>query len=162
MVEDEVLTDMTRETCLQMFINCMPSRYRAVFTLRVMLKLTVAQTADVLEISSSAVKVYLHRARKVARDHINGRCSLIQEGAMCNCRSYAGFIEATGRQHLLCDIETVRDVEKKAVREYGRELDELSRIEQLYNCRIKAPDTERFISGIRKLKSEKRLRLLGD
>jgi len=56
MVEDEVMAVLTRESCLQMFMNCMPSKYRAVYTLRIMLQFSVAETSEILEISESAVK----------------------------------------------------------------------------------------------------------
>jgi RNA polymerase sigma factor (sigma-70 family) len=39
-VEDEVMANLARENCLQLFMNCMPSRYRVVFTLRVILQLS--------------------------------------------------------------------------------------------------------------------------
>ena len=71
-VEDTVLVNQIRESCLQMFMNCMPAIYRAVFTLRVILGFTVKEVMEILELSESSVKVTLHRARKTAASHFNG------------------------------------------------------------------------------------------
>ncbi len=156
-VEDEVLTSLTRESCLQMFMNCMPAIYRAVYTLRIMLQFPVKETADILDISESAVKINLHRARKAAKDHIDGRCSLIQSGAMCDCRSYAGYLAKTGKKDKLCSIKTVRNKEKAAVEQYYSELE---KIDNLYNTQIKPPDYGRFISEIKKEIRNRNLKLL--
>ena len=159
-VEDEVLINLTRESCLQMFMNCMPAVYRAVYTLRIMLNFSVKNTAKILDISESSVKVNLHRARNAAKNHIEGRCSLIQAGAMCDCRSYAGYLAKTGRAGKLCSIETVRNKEKAAVEKYNSEIKILKEIDSLYNNQIKPPDYENFIREIRKLLKEKKLTLL--
>ncbi len=154
-VEDNVIVSMTRETCLQMFMNCMPPLYRTVYTLRVMLDLSVKETAKILDISESAVKVNLHRARKAAQEHIRGRCSLIHPGAMCDCRSFAGYLTAAEKLGKLCSIETVREKEKAAVIRYNSEINELHKIDLLYKNRIKPPDYEKFIKEVRKLLNDK-------
>ncbi len=158
--EDDVLVSMTRETCLQMFMNCMPPLYRTVYTLRVMLDLPVKETAEILGISESAVKVNLHRARKAAGDHINGRCSLIHPGAMCDCRSFAGYIAESGKKEKLCSIDTVRVKEKKAVKRYNSEISRLHKIDSLYRNMIKPPNYEIFIRKIRALLDDKDYTLL--
>jgi len=159
-VEDNVLVSMTRETCLQMFMNCMPPLYRTVYTLRVMLDLSVRETADILEISESAVKVNLHRARKAAQEHIAGRCSLIHPGAMCDCRSFTGYLVESGKTHKLCSIETVREREKAAVKRYNSEISELHKIDLLYKNRIIPPDYGRFMKSIKSLLNDKDFTLL--
>ena len=160
-VEDQVLTDLTRETCLQMFMNCMPSKYRVVYTLRVMLKFSTSDTAEILEISEAAVKVNLHRARKIAQSHIKDRCSLIQAGAMCDCRAYAAFIVENGREELLCDMQVVRNKEKTAAKKYTAEMNEIMQIDRLYNNQIKAPDYDEFIVRVKELKASGNFTVLG-
>ena len=160
-VEDQVLTKLTRETCLQMFMNCMPAKFRAVYTLRVMLKFSTADTADILGISESAVKVSLHRARKIAWEHINGRCSLIQPGAMCDCRCYAGYIAANGCKDKLCDIRVIRNNEEAAAEDYMSEMKEILQIDSLYDNQVIPPDFSEFILRLKKLISEGQLRVLG-
>jgi RNA polymerase sigma factor (sigma-70 family) len=159
-VEDNVLVSMTRETCLQMFMNCMPALFRTVYTLRVMLELSVKETAEILDITESAVKVNLHRARKAAAKHFENRCSLIHPNGMCDCRSFTGYLVESGKTEKLCSIETVRNKEKEAVKRYNSEMDELYKIDSLYKNRIKPPDYENFIKKIRVLLNDKDYTLL--
>ncbi len=91
-VEDETIAVLVRENCLQMFMNCMPPKYRSVYTLRIILNFSVKETAGILDIKENTVKVNLHRAKNITKDHINGRCSLIKPGSICDCRSYANYI----------------------------------------------------------------------
>ncbi len=160
-VEDHALTSLTRESCLQMFMNCMPSRYRAVFTLRVVLDLSVADTADILEMTESAVKVNLHRARKAARDHLAGRCSLVHAGAMCDCRFYAGYLARTEKTDLLSDIRLMQDREALAVEEYTREMKVIGNWEKLYRNRLVPPDYDSFIQKMKDFYSDGTLKVLG-
>jgi len=161
MVEDQALTNLTRESCLQMFMNCMPSRYRAVFTLRVMLNLSVKETASILDISSSAVKVYLHRARRAAQDHLEGRCSLVHAGAMCDCRHYAGYLARTDKTGLLQQIRLMQDREAQAVELYTSEMKQIGHWEKLYKNRLMPPDYDHFIQKIEELYSGGGLKVLG-
>lgn len=148
-VEDEVLTNLTKETCLQMFMNCMPSKYRAVFTLRSILHCSVDETADVLEISREAVKTNLHRARQIIRDHMSGRCSLVKPGAFCDCRAYAAYLQESGKAKTLLNITAIQNRERQAVEEFREEICDLLEIEKLYDTRIQPPDYAGFVQRIK-------------
>lgn len=159
-VEDEVLAQLMKENCLQMFMNCLPSKYRAVFTLRCILSCTVEETSGILDISSEAVKTNLHRARQTMKEQIEGRCSLINPEAPCNCCSFAGYIQQTGQTATMQEIATIRNRKKTAVEEYSRELRTILNIEELYNTRILPPSFPDFISRIKELADEGELNLL--
>lgn len=148
-VEDEVLTNLTKETCLQMFMNCMPSKYRAVFTLRSILHCSVDETAEVLEISREAVRTNLHRARQLIRDHMGGRCSLVKPGAFCDCRAYAAYLQESGKAKTLLNITAIQNREQQAVAEFQEEICDLLEIEKLYDTRIQPPDYEGFVQRIK-------------
>lgn len=159
-IEDDVLTNCTRETCLQMFMNCMPPKYRAVYTLRIILDFSVQETAEILDIRENTVKVNLHRARNIIKDHFMGRCSLIQPGALCDCRSYAKYLLETKRTRFLLDIETVRNKEQVAVAKFCNEMREILQIEELYNTRIIPLDYAEFLARIKTIRQEKHLKIL--
>lgn len=159
-VEDKALVNNLRENCLQMFMNCMPSKYRAVYTLRIILHCSVKETAEILEISQEQVKVNLHRARKITADHINERCSLIKPGSICDCRSYAKYLSENNKNHLLPDIEIIKNKEKIAVEEFEGEMDQIKQIEELYNTRVKAPDFSQFIKGLKQFARKNKIKLL--
>jgi RNA polymerase sigma-70 factor (ECF subfamily) len=159
--EDTALVSMIRESCLQMFMNCMPPRYRAVFTLRSILDFSVRETADILEISENAVRVYLHRARKLAADHFNNRCSLVAPGGVCSCRTFASFRKEVGLQGLPGGIAEILSKEQRAAGDYRREMGKLLDVDRLYRTRFSPESYKDFIERIRRLKTEDRLRVLG-
>lgn len=158
-VEDEVLNKRLYDTCLQMFMNCMPSRLRAVYTLRVILGLSVKESALILECSESAVKTNLHRARAITRRHLQGRCSLISPGAPCRCRNYAAYLQEIGKSELLLDIEVVDRVEERARAEFNDEMGEIDRLYAGYF--IKSRGYKAPLEELKRLSEERRLKLLG-
>lgn len=130
--EGEVLTDRVRETCLQMFMNCLPAQYRIVYTLRAILQLSVKESAEILEMSESAIKVNLNRARKMLQDHFQGRCSLIKPGSLCRCRSFAQHVIDEHMENGLLDITVIRKHEKKATDEFHNAIKEIVGIDELF------------------------------
>jgi len=64
MLENEALAEMCRA------VERLSPALRAVFTLRDIEELSIRETADILQISTSAVKVRLHRARLQLREHL--------------------------------------------------------------------------------------------
>ena len=141
---DKVINEKTRQSCLQMFMNCMPDSLRVVYTLRIILEISTNDTAEILGISSNNVKTRLSRARSVIRNHFAGRCSLIKKGAMCNCRSYAEFLVKNGKADKLIRVDIMRNEEKKATAVFTDELNELYQIESFYRNTICVDSNDRF------------------
>ncbi|ODA39183.1 RNA polymerase sigma factor [Desulfosporosinus sp. BG] len=83
-VEDQVLIAEMRESCLQMFMHCLPKQQRITFILKILLDLPGGDVADIMEISEGAVKVNVHRARSHMKENIEGRCSLIKASNPCS------------------------------------------------------------------------------
>lgn len=140
--EDEVMTERVRETCLQMFMNCLPPDYRIIYTLRSILQLTVKESAEILDKSESAIKVGLNRAKKMLQDHFNGRCSLVKKGALCNCRAFAQHVVDEQKKANLFDIQVIRTKEKEASQQFYDSLKELVAVDELYATRIVPLDYE--------------------
>lgn len=158
--ENEALVNLTRESCLQMFMNCMPGKYRAVFTLRIILHCTVAKTAQILEISPEAVKTNLHRARRIIGAHFEGRCSLIKPGSLCNCRSYAAFLEKNGRTGVLLDVPLAAREERTAAEEFYSEVKDILRIEKLYDTEFEPLPYGGFVEKLKERAGEGSYKLL--
>ena len=158
--DDDYLVERVRQSCLQMFMNCMPRRYRTVYALRCILGFSVAETAEIMEISPEAVKVYLHRSRKISRDHFEGRCSLIHPGAPCNCRAFAAYLKASGKTGLLLNLEAAAEEEKEAAETFRREVAEVREIQRLYETRILPEPFPDFLEKIRNLMKQESFRLL--
>ncbi len=161
MVEEEVLVKLTKENCLQMFMNCIPSQYRVIYTLRVILSLTVREAAEILQISESLVKVNLHTARKLIAAHFEGRCSLMGKGKLCDCRSYAAYILENGRPGRFVDLNVIHEKEQKAVAEFYNDLKDLLEIEDLYErTTVESQGFDQFHNRIKKLIEDKTFKLL--
>ena len=158
--EDTALEAVTRESCLQMFMNCMPAKYRAVYTLRQILHFSVRETATILEIGESLVKTRLHRANTITRNHLEGRCSLINQGAPCNCRGYAGYLEIHDRTEKLLDIRAIRTEERRASERFRKELTLVRDITALSDTRIEGPRYGAFMARMQQLCRENGLRIL--
>ncbi len=158
--EDDVIINATRETCIQMFMNCLPSKYRVVYTLRIILQFSVKETSEILEISENSVKTNLSRAKKILKNHFNERCSLIQKGQTCNCRLYAKYVCEQGLGVQLLDVEAINKKEKKAVNNFYYEIQEILKIDDLYNSEIKPLDYPNFLERIKKLREKNDLKLL--
>lgn len=158
--EEEALIRQVRESCLQIFMNCMPSRYRSVFTLRQILHFDVSDTAKILEVSKNTVKVNLSRARKVIAGHLQGRCSLVCPNGLCDCRLYAEYIHRSGKRDKLIDMEVIRKREISAKEEMQKELREIYPPGELYDGEIRPPNQRIFFNRVHSLCRERKLKIL--
>jgi RNA polymerase sigma factor (sigma-70 family) len=158
--EDEALINRTRESCVQVFINCMPKKLRAVYTLRGILHFSVKDTAEILDISEAAVKVDFHRARSVAEDHFNGRCSLVKPGAKCDCRAFAQYLIETKRTNVLLNVAAIHRREAAAKTKFLLEMKQILGVDELYDCDFDAGDFEAFKTRVKALRSTRSLSLL--
>lgn len=138
--EDDVLTERVRETCLQMFMNCMPTNYRILYVLRVILQLSVSETADTLAISESAVKTGLSRARKILQDHFQGRCSLVHRDGLCRCRAFSQHVRDEKKEQSLYNIRLIKKREKDATSLFHSSLQQLVGIDELYQTTFEPVD----------------------
>ncbi len=67
--EDGIIEKVSKDE-LKKFIKSLPSLQRDVLTLRYLMGLSTAETAEKLNISQSAVKKRLHLAKKAVREFI--------------------------------------------------------------------------------------------
>lgn len=68
---ETILASEEAQLELERAINQLPERYQPVFILRDIEGLSTAETAEILSISASAVKVQLHRARLMLREQLS-------------------------------------------------------------------------------------------
>ncbi len=160
--EDEYLVERVRQSCLQMFMNCMPGRYRVLFTLRVILGFNVVETCEILECGEASVKTGLHRARRLVRDHFDGRCSLVRKDGPCVCSSYASHILHRGHADRLANIRAVPMEEVEATQCFHRELEAILDHEALYLAEIHGQGREEFLAHVQKLREEGGIHLLSE
>jgi RNA polymerase sigma factor (sigma-70 family) len=158
--EEAVLLERVRESCLQMFMNCMPVKYRTVYTLRGMLQFSVRDTAEILGITEDSVKTRFHRARQIAQTHLAGRCALVKPGAMCHCRGFAGYVQTNRRESRLQNVKVVRRLEVMASREYENEMREILEVDRLFATELTGIDYAVFKKRIKGLLRDNQFTLL--
>lgn len=146
--EDEVMTERVRETCLQMFMNCLPPKYRIAYTLRSILQLSVKESAEILGISENNVKVHLNRAKKMLQEHFNGRCSLVKPGALCRCRAFGKHVLDENKASSLYDIKVVKQKERQAAETFRDSLKEIVGVDELYATTIVPFDFDEMLKRV--------------
>lgn len=158
--EDTAIVNAVMKTCLQMFMNCLPKKQRAVFTLRVILKMSGKEAAEVLSISQSAIKVSLHRARKHIRAHMDGRCSLYRPGGYCNCRRFADYMIQTGQLAEVPELSWIQSREDAAVASFEGELSRVLDVDALYQYRLEPTKYQEFIERLKTIAGKNSIRIL--
>lgn len=141
---DHAMVMQTRETCLQMFLNCLPPKYRIIFTLRDILQCSVKESAEITGTSENVVKINLSRAKEILRNHFNGRCSLINKNGICSCRSFAGHVIATGKSEKVIPRSIIIQNEKNARLTFDSALEEILDIESLYKTHFRSIPFEKL------------------
>ena len=91
-----------KQGCMTAVINCLPPGERAAFVVCHVLKLPDDQAAKSLDITESAYKVRLSRARKKVGDYLAPRCEHVNPMNPCRCPArvgtalHKGFIRPVG------------------------------------------------------------------
>ena len=86
---DVLLWEM-KQGCMTAVVNCLSPGERVAFVLASVIGLTDEETARVLEIKASALKVRLSRARKKVGDYLAPRCEHVDPRNPCHCPSRIG------------------------------------------------------------------------
>ncbi len=158
--DDDYLVERVKQSCLQMFMNCMPPRYRVVFTLRVILDFSVADTAEILECSQAMVKTDLHRARDLIKAHFDGRCSLVRKDGVCYCSTFACHIQKNDNLDKLLSIRAVPQEERESKKRFQDELEQILDFEPLYHTTIEGQTLEQFKQRVKKLRKQGNIKML--
>lgn len=149
--EDHTVVSQLRETCLQMFLNCLPPKYRIIYTLRVILHCSVKECSEILDVTENSVKVRLNRAKELLRNNFTGRCSLVKKGGQCSCRTFAAHVVQTGKGDRMIDWHSIVDAEKKAAHTFENALKEVLEVDDLYQTRFRSIPYEQLRSRITEL-----------
>lgn len=159
-VEDTVVTENIRETCLQMFLECMPRKQRIAFVLNVLMELPGNEVAEIMEITTGAVKTNVYRARQHMLNTMEGRCALIKAGNPCRCALWAAYTVKNGKDVLFSNSTPVRNSNLDYKTLALSELNFLEKVMALYNASPGGCTGDEFIERMRILIVEGDLHLL--
>jgi RNA polymerase sigma-70 factor (ECF subfamily) len=100
-----------KQGCMTAVINCLSPGERSAFVLAMILKQSDDEAAQTLDISKSAYKVRLSRARKKVADYLAPRCEHVDPMNPCRCPARVGtalkkgFIRTAGEVNLRKPVE---------------------------------------------------------
>lgn len=158
-VEDEVLYNEMRETCIHMFTECLPMKQRLTFILRIIMNLSVEETGSVLEISNSAVKTNLYRARETIKKAMSGKCSLINPEFPCKCKLWVNYALANDKHNLIKSIPVISRDDQKLTNTILGEINLLKKLAILYDSDYVSMSGEAFLANVKKLMDQKKLKI---
>lgn len=158
-VEDEVLYNDMRETCIHMFTECLPIKQRLTFILRVFMNLSVYETSRVLEISESGVKTNLYRARDTLKKAMEGKCSLIDPNFPCQCKLWVNYAIENNKRGLIQSMPVVSRDEQEIKHRMLSEINFLKKLAVLYDSDYRMVSGEAFLSQVKKMLHQKSLKL---
>lgn len=163
-VVDTVITSNLREYCLQMFINCMPQKQRIAFSLKVLLGVSIQEAARIMNVSESAVKTNIHRARQLMKANMEGRCSLVNPKNPCQCRLWAKYLVKNQLAHKVPDSGMVAtNTEQVHYKQLVDEVRLMGRLITVYRSNAKIPSEKaagEFVQRMKRMIHQKKFKIL--
>jgi RNA polymerase sigma-70 factor (ECF subfamily) len=156
-VEEVVLTNDMRESCLQLFLKCIPKKQRIAFVLKVLLKMSTEEVAAIMDISVGAVKTNVYRARLSMKDNMEDKCSYINPDNPCSCKNWVAYAIKNNKMSQIPRVELERTTNYEEI--YNSEIDFLSKVVMLYNNYPERQPYEEFISRFKGIVSSRSLKL---
>jgi RNA polymerase sigma factor (sigma-70 family) len=152
-----------RISCLQGLLLCLDRGHRLAYLLADVFDVSSEHGAAILEITPSAFRKRLSRARGRIRDFLTKKCSLIKPGNPCNCEGHAFNQLDTGRfddKNMVFAKHPSRVKDAKGSLHLVKEMDELNQISILYKHNPDFSTPAAIIESIKVLINSKKYKLL--
>jgi RNA polymerase sigma factor (sigma-70 family) len=153
----------TRSVCTHALLMALDRPYRIAFILGVVMEVSSAQGAQILNITRTAYRKRLSRARSRIKTFLQKNCGLFDPSNRCQCSSIFPAYLKKGWINPDKPMFVARhgDVGPPTkLGEYLSELDELKQLSALYTSA--QPSNIDFVSVVRRLYSNDRYRILAD
>jgi RNA polymerase sigma factor (sigma-70 family) len=152
-----------RISCLQGLLLCLDRDHRLTYLLADIFDVDGEQGAAILEITPTAFRKRLSRARERIQDFLTKHCALINPDNPCKCEHQVASQLDTGRfddQHMIFAKHPCRLKDEENTLNHIREMDELNQIAALFKRYpdFRAPAV--FIENLRGLVRSKKYQLL--
>ena len=150
-------------SCLQGLLLCLDREHRLAFLLVEVFDVSSEQGAAILEITPTAFRKRLSRARERIQDFLMRNCALINPDNPCTCERYVisqRYMEKVAEKDLVFAKHPCRVKQEGGTVHRIKEMDELTRIAALYKQYpdFHAPST--LIENIRNLVHSNKYELL--
>lgn len=159
-VEEQAVVEDIRETCLQLFLNCIPKKQRIAFTLKILMELPIRDVADIMGSSESAVKINVYRAKQHLRDNMAEKCSFIDPQNPCQCGNWLKYLIDTGKRDLIAAYNPVKRRSTAEMSVIWTEIDFLRKTMRLYDYQPGHTSYPEFRKIIREIMAQQTLKIL--
>ncbi len=156
-VEETALVDDMRESCLQLFLKCIPQKQRVAFVLKVFLKLSTEEVAEIMGISEGAVKTNVYRARQSMKENMEDKCSYINPDSPCQCKNWVAYAIKNNKMDKIQRVKLQRSVDYEKI--FSSEIDFLAKLVLMYDNYPEREPYEEFMNRIKTMVSNHSLQL---
>ena len=158
-----IFVEEIRISCLQGLLLCLDREHRLAFLLVDVFDVSSEEGAAILEITPSAFRKRLSRARERMQDFLIKNCSLTNPDNPCTCERYLisqHYMERVEEKDLVFAQHPCRVRQEEGTMNRIKEMDELTQIATLYKRYpdFRAPSS--FIENLRDLVHSKKYELL--
>jgi predicted DNA-binding protein (UPF0251 family) len=158
-----IFVEEIRISCLQGLLLCLDREHRLAFLLVDVFDVSSEQGAAILEITPTAFRKRLSRARERIQDFLMKNCALTNPDNPCTCERYLisqHYMERVEEKDLVFSKHPCRIRQEGGTLSRIKEMDELTQIATLYKRYpdFRAPTA--FIDNIRELVHSKKYELL--
>ena len=130
-----IFVEEIRISCLQGLLLCLDREHRLAFLLVDVFDVSSEQGAAILEITATAFRKRLSRARERIQDFLMKNCALTNPDNPCTCERYLvsqHYLERVDEKDLVFAKHPCRIKQEGGVLNRIKEMDELTRIATLY------------------------------
>ena len=158
-----IFVEEIRISCLQGLLLCLDREHRLAFLLVDVFDVSSEEGAAILEITPSAFRKRLSRARERIQDFLIKNCALTNPDNPCTCERYLisqDYMERVEEKDLVFAQHPCRVRQEEGTMNRIKEMDELTQIATLYKRYpdFRAPSS--FIENLRDLVHSKKYELL--
>jgi len=150
-------------SCLQGLLLCLDREHRLAYLLVEVFDVSSEQGAAILEITPTAFRKRLSRARERIQDFLKRNCALINPDNPCSCQRYLisqGYMERVAEKDLVFAEHPCRVKQEGRTVYRIKEMDELTRIATLYKQYPDFQAPSALIENIRSLVHSNKYELL--
>jgi len=152
--QQNLIVEEIKISCLQSLLLCLDRGHRLAFILSHIFDMTGEQGAEILDITPTAFRKRLSRARGRICDFMLRNCSLINPANRCHCKRIAARDIKNGQikpESLVFATHSCRIRHDETTISRLKELDELKRVSAIFRLYPDLGAPEYFMENIRKL-----------
>jgi RNA polymerase sigma factor (sigma-70 family) len=153
----------TRAICIHAILSALNRSLRLAFILGVVIGVDSREGARILDISPTAFRQRLSRARTHIQGFLANNCGILDDANRCRCSCILPVYVKKGWIHpdkpMFADKHNT-ETEPARLGDYLREMDELGQLTALYRSVL--PSSPDFVARVKKIYDDKRYRILAD